>query len=103
MVLELLKNRYNLEKSSNLYFFRDSHQNEVDLIYKHADELIPIEIKSEQTFNPRFFKGLQYFQALAPERVKTGYLLYAGDIEQAIQGFHLLNILHAEKIFDPKG
>ena len=85
VVLELFKNRYNLGKSSNLYFFRDSHQNEVDLIYKNADELIPIEIKGGQTFNPRFLKGLQYFQALVPQRVKAGYLLYIGDIEQQIK------------------
>lgn len=98
-VLELFKHQYNLGKSSNLYFFRDSHGNEVDLIYKNADKLIPIEIKSGQTFNPRFLKSLHYFQALAPERVKTGYLLYCGDIEQQIKDFHLLNIIQLHKIF----
>lgn len=99
VVLELFKQRYNLGKSPNLYFFRDSHHCEVDLVYKNANELIPIEVKSSHTFNPRFLKGLKYFQALAPERIKTGYLLYNGDIEQPIQGFQLLNILYLSKIF----
>ena len=99
VVLELFKYRYNLGKSSNLYFFRDSHHNEVDVIYKNGNELIPIEIKSSQTFNPRFLKALQYFKALAPERVTSGYLLYNGDIEQQIKDFHLLNIINSERIF----
>ena len=32
--MEALKRRYNLGKESNLYFYRDSNQNEVDLLLK---------------------------------------------------------------------
>jgi predicted AAA+ superfamily ATPase len=98
VVIELFKHRYNLGKSPNLYFYRDSHQNEVDLIYKHADQLTPIEIKNGQTFNPRFLKGLHYFRALAPNRVKNGYLLYKGDVQQQVQGFYLLNMMNLDSV-----
>ena len=34
IVTEALKQRYNMGKESNLYFYRDSTQNEVDLVLK---------------------------------------------------------------------
>lgn len=34
IVTEALKQRYNMGKESNLYFYRDSNQNEVDLVLK---------------------------------------------------------------------
>lgn len=35
IVTEALKRRYNQGKESNLYFYRDSNQNEVDLLLKN--------------------------------------------------------------------
>ena len=34
IVMEALYRRYNMGKESNLYFYRDSNQNEVDLVLK---------------------------------------------------------------------
>ncbi len=99
VVMELFKNRYNQGRSANFYFFRDNHQNEVDIIYKSGNDLIPIEVKSSHTFNELFLKGLKYFHALAPQRIHTGYLLYSGDIEQKIHNFQLLNIRNLDQIF----
>jgi len=58
VVLELVKTRLNQGLDPNLYFFRDNHKNEVDLLYKKAHELIPIEIKSAKSFDRTFLKGL---------------------------------------------
>lgn len=98
VVLELIKARINQGLEPNLYFFRDSHHNEVDLIYKRAHELIPIEIKSAQTYDSSFLKGLHYFQSMAPDRVPTGYLIYAGELSYHVNGFQLLNYKNLEKI-----
>ena len=46
-----------LSNSPNLYFYRDSHGNEVDLVYQHESKLWPIEIKSSQTWHASFIKG----------------------------------------------
>ncbi|MFT3741348.1 MAG: ATP-binding protein [Gammaproteobacteria bacterium] len=100
VVLELIKARINQGLEPNLYFFRDSHQNEVDLIYKRAHELIPIEIKSAQTYNRSFLKNLQHFQSLAPERVPTGYLIYAGELSYKVDGFQLLNYKHLMQVIN---
>ena len=35
VVTEALKQRYNQGKESNLYFYRDSNQNEIDLLLKY--------------------------------------------------------------------
>ncbi|MCF7921031.1 MAG: ATP-binding protein [Candidatus Cloacimonetes bacterium] len=68
VVMEFLKSNYNAGKRSNLYFFRDNSGNEVDLIYEMGDETVPIEIKSAQTVNNSFFKGLDFFRKTAGSR-----------------------------------
>lgn len=89
--LELIKTRLNRGLEPNLYFFRDNHGNEIDLIYKKAHDLIPIEIKSAKSFDHSFIKKLIYFRTLAKDRVPTGYLVYAGDLSYQVDGFQLIN------------
>ena len=91
VVLELMKARLNQGLDPNLYFFRDNHKNEVDLIYKKAHDLIPIEIKSAKSFDHSFLKGLKYFRQLTIDRVPCGYLVYAGSMSYNIDGFRLIN------------
>lgn len=91
VILELMKYRYNQGLDANMYFYRDQHQHEVDLIYKSGHQLLPIEIKSAQTFHPEFLKNLHYFQKVAGDRAPTGLLLYAGDQSQLVQGIEVLN------------
>jgi len=95
VLMELVKQRYNSGRDHNMYFFRDSHHNEVDIIFKSAHMLIPYEIKSAQTFHPDFMKTLQYLSDLFPGRVKNGYLVYTGDLEQKSKQFSLINFVHA--------
>ena len=81
--MEMVKQRYNSGLDHNLSFFRDSHHNEVDIVSTHGRKLTPVEIKSSQTFNPDFMKGLDYFKSLFSERVENDFLIYDGSIEQA--------------------
>lgn len=96
-VIEILKYRFNLGKTPNIYFWRDNNQNEVDLIFKTGNDLIPIEIKASQTFHSRFLKHLKYFENLVQTRCPRGYVLYAGDLEQNIGKFKLLNIFNSKE------
>jgi len=91
VLMDLVKARYNKALDHQLYFFRDSHQNEIDIVFKHGASLIPIEIKSARTFTPDFLKGLEYFQNLFPGRIEKGFLVYNGKIEQEVRGFELIN------------
>ena len=47
VVSELIKNMYAFGKSPNtlLYYYRDTNQKEIDLIYYYENQLYPIEIK----------------------------------------------------------
>lgn len=97
MVLELMKARLNQGLDPQLYFFRDSHGKEVDLIWQQGRELIPVEIKSSQTYNSSFLDALRHFEALAGDRTRASYLLYGGE-EGKIHSTTLLNWRNASKI-----
>ena len=100
VLLEIMKARLNQGLDPNLYYFRDAHGNEVDLIYQIGRDLIPIEIKSGRTFQRQFLKGLNFFKALAKERCKGGYLIYAGKEEQSVESFKLLHYQKAARIIE---
>ena len=91
VVLELIKARYNTGKEHNLYFYRDNHQNEVDILFKAANKLTPIEIKSSKTFNLEFLKGLKFIDKLFTDRITSGYVIYSGIKEYKIDKFMTTN------------
>ncbi len=93
VVMEVLKYRYNHAKRNNLYFFRDSNGNEVDLIYTKGQYLLPMEIKSGQTITPSYFSSLNKFRALFQQQVPwPGFLVYGGDTEQDRQDTKVMRI-----------
>lgn len=96
VVLDLIKSRYNQGKEHNLFFYRDNHQNEVDILYKSANQIIPIEIKSSKTFNIEFLKGLKFIDKQLCERIPKGYLVISGDKQHKIGKFHIVNFHQAK-------
>ena len=87
VILEILKASYNSGIRPHLYFYRDTNGNEVDLIIKQQRYLLPVEIKSAETFTNVFLKGIKRFYELAGDRCKAGYVLYNG-----VESFHLKGI-----------
>ncbi len=80
VVMELLKMQYNQGKPGNLYFWRNSAGNEIDIIIDKGNELMPIEIKLGQTINKEYFKEVKYWNKLAKKN--GGYVVYAGEDHQ---------------------
>jgi predicted AAA+ superfamily ATPase len=80
VVGEALKSRTNAGKVPNLYFFRDHNGNEIDLLYPDGNRVIPIEIKSAQTFDKGFARGIHYYQKISGSDT-AGRIIYAGDTE----------------------
>ena len=74
-----------------LYFFRDTNGNEVDLIIKSQRELIPVEIKSAATFTPHFIKGIERFRQAAGDRCRQGHVLYGGEKSLTFKGVRINN------------
>lgn len=79
VVAEFLKQFLNNGLSPDLYFWRDSQGNEVDVLVETAGKIIPVEIKSGETVASDFFKGIGYWKKLnEPQKVPTA-LIYAGN------------------------
>ena len=76
IIVDLIKRRFNEAKRNNLFFWRDSAGNELDVLIEQASGLIPIEIKSGQTITSQYFKGLNYWQKITGS--EGGYVVYAG-------------------------
>jgi len=87
IILEALKSLYNAGKRPQMYFYRDANGKEVDLIIKHQRHLVPIEIKSAETFTRDFLKGIEHFCSAAKGPCKPGYVLYNGS-----ESFHIKDI-----------
>lgn len=82
VISELLKACYNAGETSNLYFWRDRSGHEVDLLIDHGNSLSPMEIKSGQTINKDYFKGLEFWKNLAGDNAGKALLVYGGDSRQ---------------------
>ncbi|MDR1452506.1 MAG: ATP-binding protein [Candidatus Margulisbacteria bacterium] len=82
IIANTLKHFFNSGKRNNLYFFRDTVGNEVDLIIESGNALSVCEIKSAYTYNKVFEKGLTYFeQIIKSSRYKLldKNVIYTGD------------------------
>ncbi|MBK9013685.1 MAG: ATP-binding protein [Saprospiraceae bacterium] len=80
IINELLKNRFNQGRRSNLFYWRDSTGHEVDVILDNGLDLVPIEIKSGQTITSEYFKGLDFWGQLTGNQ--GGTVIYGGDDQQ---------------------
>lgn len=78
IISELLKYFFNLGRKPHIYFWRESHGNEIDCIIQSGSKIIPIEIKSGQTITPDYFKGINYWHTI--DQSSPGYIIY-GDTE----------------------
>lgn len=79
VIAEALKHRLNQGKRSNLFFYRDSKGNEVDLLLVKGSDLFPIEIKAGMTITRDYLKGLKHFSKVFPDQIPKGSgLIYGG-------------------------
>lgn len=78
VVSELYKQRLNAGLSPDLYFWRDSSGNEVDLLSETPAGLRPLEIKSGSTYASDWTHGLKKWQALAQAESLQPALVYGG-------------------------
>ncbi len=99
VVMELFKFRSNMGLEPQLYFYRDTHGNEVDVIFQRGHELVPIEIKAAKTFNQEFVKNLNFFQKITGERSSHGFVIYCGEKEQDIHKNRLINFRNSFESF----
>lgn len=77
MVVEMLKARFNQGERSNLFHWRDSTGNEVDVLVDRGTIQHAVEMKSSQTISASFFKGINYWENLSQQQ--GGTVIYGGE------------------------
>ncbi len=83
VVSEYMKKKYHKnERQTDLWFWRDSEGNEVDLLIEKPHETEIVEIKSTQTIMSNLFKGLNYYAALETDAKLVKTLVYGGSERQ---------------------
>lgn len=93
IVADVQKQLCNAGTRPELYFYRDTHGNEVDLLVRHGRALLPVEIKSSRTFSLDFLKGISRFKAAAGHGVADGFVLFNGENAHAVHGVQVVNPL----------
>ena len=94
VLMELVKNRFNAGLDSNFYFYRDNHNNEIDVVQEQGQYLNLFEIKSSMTFHSGFLKGLKYLNKLVPDRIRESNIVYAGNEEFSVKNHRVINFLN---------
>lgn len=77
VVLEALKAQYNQGRLPNLYFFRDSKGNEIDLLHQKGQDLRGFEVKASSTYHQSYKKALLKFDANSSP-LSAKYLVFNG-------------------------
>lgn len=75
IVSEFKKEISATNKSASVYFYRDNHGNEIDLVVDTGGKLIPIEIKSSSTYNNSFSAGFDYWRKHI-DKLGQGHIIY---------------------------
>ena len=90
VITEIMKSNLNTGTNAKLYFWRDNNGTEIDLIIDNNGKLLPIEIKSSQTYNEEFQRSLLKWNNYCGN--KGGVLLYNGTMEmKTTENIQVLN------------
>jgi len=100
IIADIVKGALNKGIRPEIYFFRDSHGNEVDLLIREKGVMTPVEIKSAGTFSVDFVKGVERFRALGITRVSAGVVLYNGEQQFNVRGVRIFNPLLIDNIWE---
>lgn len=82
VISEYIKMRLHGGVRPNAYFWRDNAGHEIDLLLEEGQDLYAVEIKSGETINSDFFRGLKYFQEVSGINADRSFLVHGGSANQ---------------------
>jgi hypothetical protein len=91
VVAELYKTKFNSYSMLDFYFWRDSNQVEVDILTYQGEKILPIEIKSSQTYSSEFIRAINLWEAYTTYKVENKLVIYDGKDEFDILGCRVIN------------
>ena len=90
VVAETLKHRWNQGLPADIYFWRDNHGTEIDLLFEYQGRLHAVEIKSGATFSPDWLQACQRWQRYAGSEAAAPVLVYGGRDSYMVNGVHVM-------------
>ncbi len=78
VVAETLKHRFNRGLTADLYFWRDNHGLEVDLVFEQGQRLQPVEIKSGTAYDTSWLTPARRWRDAAGTSAAEPLLVYGG-------------------------
>ncbi len=97
VIAEMMKMNAHRNLKNDFYFFKNKNGLEVDLIIDEGLNILPIEIKSAQTYNETFVKNLKYFAKFHNED-SIGQVIYTGK-NQVRKNYKVLNYYEFFKLY----
>lgn len=90
VINDMVKERYNTNEPFDLYFWRDSTGNEMDIVIDKGSDLYPIEIKAGKTITNDYFKNFQFWKKTTG--FESGTVIYAGqDAQKRSNGIQVIS------------
>jgi hypothetical protein len=74
-------NRFNKGKESNVYFYRDKSQREVDIVQEFGNQYQAYEVKSAKAFHKDFINNLQYLKSILGDTLIKTQVIYDGETD----------------------
>jgi len=82
MITEYIKQMYHQNNQQDIYFWRDSGGNEVDLLIENTKGFHLVEFKASMTIMPDMFKPMLLFEKISEWAHLEKILVYGGDQSQ---------------------
>ncbi len=98
VVSEAYKQHDHAGLPERLWFYRDSHGNEVDLLAGSETELAAWEVKASMTVSTDFFKGMTGLAKSTPALSKQA-IIYGGDRRMTRQGVDIIPWNQIDRVF----
>ena len=99
VVMECIKHRFNQGKEGNVFFYRDSNGQEVDILVKEEGQLTAIEVKSSMTYQTDFAKTLKMLPQWTSTPIVRRSVVYGGDFENTAGDIWVLRYDHVNRLF----
>jgi predicted AAA+ superfamily ATPase len=91
MIAEYVKQKHHCNSPEDLWFWRDSGGNEIDLLVDKGDEIEIFEFKASKTIKTEMFDGLNKFEEISQIQNLKKYLVYGGNESQQRTAGRLLS------------
>jgi predicted AAA+ superfamily ATPase len=98
VIVDLMKQFYARGVHHTFTFFRDTNQNEIDLIIETGGKTIPVEIKASETMHNDFFDTALWFKEQVKD-VADPVVVYGGGVEQKRQHGSVVPWRELDKFF----